>query len=103
MLAQDAAAGGLEAHPGAGGRAGLYQRFLAHKLLFAKLDGKVQAGLQRRDGLVHLVAVKGHRGLQAQGVAGAQAAGDAAQVGAGLAQGVPDGGRVGGGGVDLVA
>ena len=103
MLAHDAAPGDFQADSHACRSAGGDERVFADELLFAQFDAEIKAGFERRDGRVHLVAVQRHGRFQAQRVAGAQAAGDAAEFLAGLAQRAPHGRRVGCGGVDLVA
>src|SRR6185503_17195142 len=41
----------------------------------APVDGPAEAGLERRDRLVHVLAVEVHAGLETQRIAGAEAAG----------------------------
>ncbi len=64
-----------------------------------------EVGFEDVDGVGDFVAVEGHGGLEAEGVARAEAAGEDAELGAGLEDLAPDAGAGGlvGGDVDLEA
>ena len=49
-----------------------FQHIAADKIAFTELDDPVEAGFERRRGLIDVVAVQAHAGLEAEGVAGAQ-------------------------------
>ena len=103
MLARDAAAGDLDADAAARRLLIARQRGLADEVVLVHLDRPAKARFKGGNGIVHLMAVEGHGGLQPQRVARAQAAGNQPVVLPRLQERVPQGGRVGIGAVELEA